>query len=288
MKAGTRILTLIILSFISMTNNIAQEVFCRFEYKSTVQFGKVEGEKIFPLDKAPWDGGKKIGKAIEAGEVKFLHPSEPQVILGLGKSYLDSWKGDEPYGSVRWFLKPPSSAASPDQDIIIPASLEKIKVEVELVIVIGKKVKNADKKEAEKAIFGYTLGNDVVGWVDSYHEVQGEPSDQKETLLAPGLKIGDAFAPFGPFIYTNIDWKDRNRELIVTDEEGNKKVHYEHNTSNMAYTPAKMVSDLSKVLTLSPGDIIMSGTSKSFVVQAGDLLEISIEGMGTMKNKIVK
>lgn len=279
-------LLIIVVSTISSCK--AQEVFCRYEYKSDIHYGKVINNKIKPLDKAPWKNGQPVGRAIAIKKVKLLHPSEPKVILGLGKSYIDSWKGDKPYNTVRWFLKPPSAAASPGQDIVLPFALDKIKVEVELVIVIGKKVKDANEDEAEKAIFGYTLGNDIVGDVNSYHELQGEPADQKETLLAPGLKIGDNFSPFGPFIYTNIDWKGRQRELTITDKEGNEKVHYVHNTSNMAYTPAKMVSDLSKILTLSPGDIIMSGTSKSFVAEAGDIVEISVEGIGTLLNKVVQ
>lgn len=268
-------------------SGFTQDVFCRFEYKSAIQYGKVENNKVKALDKAPWEEGKLTGSVFEIEKVKLLHPSEPKIILGLGKSYTDSWKGEKPYNTVRWFLKPPSAAASPWKDIILPTSLDKIKVEVELVIVIGKKVKDANEAEAEQAIFGYTLGNDIVGEVGAYHVKNGEPPEQEETLLASGLKIGDDFAPFGPFIYTHIDWKNRQLGLKITDKDGNEKVHYENNTSNLAYTPAKIVSDMSKVLTLSPGDIIMSGTTKSFVAEAGDNVEISIEGIGMFRNKIL-
>lgn len=271
-----------------MNNIAAQEVFCRYNYNFSIQYGKVIGNQVFQLDKAPWENGKLIGTAIDLDKVKLLHPTEPKVILGLGKTYLDNWNGQKPYNTVRWFLKPPSAAGSPGQVIFLPSAIDRIKVEVELVIVIGKQIKDADETEAEEAIFGYTLGNDIVGEVDSYHEKQGEPADQPENLLAPGLKIGDNFSPFGPFIHTKIDWKDRQLALIISDEHGNMKVQHVQNTSNLAYSPAKMVSDLSRVLTLSPGDIIMSGTVKSFVAQAGDVIEVSAEGIGSFSNKIFK
>jgi 2-keto-4-pentenoate hydratase/2-oxohepta-3-ene-1,7-dioic acid hydratase in catechol pathway len=218
--------------------------------------------------------------------VKLLHPSEPKVIIGLGGSYSDSWKDKKPYNSVRWFLKPPSAAASPNDTVNIPVAVDAIKVEVELTIVIGKTVKNATEQEAEKAIFGYTIGNDIVGWTDSYHEKEGEPKDQKEPLLGPGLKIGDRFAPFGPFIYTNFNWKNRERKMLVTDISGNEKINTSHNTSKLVYSPAKIISDLSKVLTLSPGDIVMTGTNKSYVVVDGDIVSVSVEGLGTLTNTI--
>lgn len=280
---------LVFLLLIIITGNImAQEVYCRFEFSEQALYGKVEGEKVLPLDKAPWEGGEISGRALELNKVKLLHPSEPKVILGLGGSYSNSWKDKKPYKSVRWFLKPPSAAASPNDNIFIPAAVDALKVEAELVIVIGKTIKNADESEAENAIFGYTIGNDIVGWTDSFHEKEGEPKDQKEPLLGPGLKIGDRFAPFGPFIYTNIDWENKERKMLVTDGSGNEKVNSSNNTSNLVYSPAKIVSDLSKVLTLSPGDIVFTGTDKSYVVLNDDTVSISIEGLGTLTNTIKK
>ena len=280
---------LVFLLIMVITGNImAQEVYCRFEFGEQTLYGKVEGEKVLPLDKAPWEDGKINGKVLELNKVKLLHPSEPKVILGLGGSYSNSWKDITPYNSVRWFLKPPSAAASPNDIVFIPTAVDALKVEAELVIVIGKTIKNGNESEAEDAIFGYTIGNDIVGWTDSFHEKENEPKDQKEPLLGPGLKIGDRFAPFGPFIYTNIDWKNKGRKIRITDIYGNEKVNASNNTSNLVYSPAKIVSDLSKVLTLSSGDIVFTGTDKSYVVLDGDSVSISIEGLGTLTNTIKK
>lgn len=263
----------------------AQEVFCRFLHSGRIFYGQVINQSVYPLDKAPWEGGKRMKiPPISLKEIKLLAPSEPRVILGLGKSYREQWEGKKPYASVRWFLKPPSSAAAPGEVVTIPACVDALKVEVELVIVIGKRVRNATEGEAEAAIFGYTMGNDIVGYTESFYQKEGDTAGSEDPLLGSGLKIGDGFAPFGPFIYTRFDWQNRNRTLVVTDSAGNRKITYENSTNQLLYSPAKIVSDLSKVLTLSPGDLIFSGTSKSFVVTHGDSVTIGIEGMGELKN----
>jgi 2-keto-4-pentenoate hydratase/2-oxohepta-3-ene-1,7-dioic acid hydratase in catechol pathway len=261
-------------------------IYCRYESNHTVNYGEVEDNIVYQLDNAPWMGGVKTGKSISLEDVKLLHPSEPQVILGLGGSYKNSWKEKNPLKTVRWFLKPPSAAASPDDSVFMPLALDELKVETELVIVIGETVKNADEMSAEKAIFGYTIGNDIMGYIDSYHKIEGEPLDTPENLLGPGLKIGDGFAPFGPFIYTDIDWRNRDWYLKVENISTGKEIIHSDNTNNLVYTPAKIVSDLSKVLTLNPGDVIFTGTSKSLVVGEGDTVTVELEGLGKLINYI--
>lgn len=278
----------LVISLMTIYNMNAQEIYGRYKYNDIISYGKIEGDKIIPLDKAPWDSGMVNGDAIKLSEVKVLCPSEPNVIIGLGGSYASAWEDSSPYNTVRWFAKPPSSAASPDDIVFIPEAMDAVKVEVELTIVIGKTIKNASELEAREAIFGYTIGNDIVGSKDSYHQKNGESSDQKEPLLGPGLKIGDRFAPFGPFVYTNFDWNNRERKMLVTDASGKEKINTTNNTSQLVYSPEKIVSDLSKVLTLSPGDVVMTGTNKSYVVVDGDTVVISIEGLGTLTNTIKK
>jgi 2-keto-4-pentenoate hydratase/2-oxohepta-3-ene-1,7-dioic acid hydratase in catechol pathway len=263
----------------------AQEIFCRFQYQNRTFYGQVMEHVVFKLDKAPWEGGRKTKTPpVSLKDIKLLAPSEPRLILGLGKSYKESWEGKKPFANVRWFLKPPSSAAAPGDVVTIPVSVDALKVEVELVIVIGKHTKNATESEAAASIFGYTMGNDIVGYTDSYYRKEGDSARGEDPLLGSGLKIGDGFAPFGPFIYTHFDWQNRLRTLVVTDPSGRQKVSYKNSTAHLLYPPAKIVSDLSKVLTLSPGDIIFSGTSNSFVVTHGDCATIAIEGIGEMKN----
>lgn len=266
----------------------SEEIYCRYQTKDgNVHYGRVEGSKILQLSAAPWCDGIETGHSISREEVKFLHPSEPQKLLGMGGTYREAWpKGTTPFNTVRWFLKPPSSAASPNEDVVLPAALDTLMVETELVIVIGKKVKNADLQTAKEAIFGYTLGNDIVGDATSYHRVNGEPLDQPESLLLPALKQGDGFSPYGPFIYRGVDWNNRERTLTVKNSETGKNLRYSHNTSNLIYTPEKIVSDLSRVFTLFPGDVIFTGTTEALPAQAGDVMKVSIEGFESITNRV--
>ena len=273
-----------------MSSTILSQVkqFCRFEHINGVSFGEVIDEKIHQLDNAPWLEYEFTGLVFDAADIKLLHPSEPQVIIGLGGAYKNVWVDKTPPKTVRWFIKPPTCAASPNDNVVIPPSLDEVKVESELTIVIGKRVKNVDETEAENAIFGYTIGNDIVGNKPSYLKVNDETEESAGPLLAPGLKICDKFAPFGPYVFTGVDWKDRAWSLTITNDETGKKIVHEDNTSNLVYSPAKIVSDLSKVLTLNPGDIILTGTSKSYVASDGDKVVVEIEGLGKLENMIVK
>lgn len=266
----------------------AQTKYCRYEYNNSVNYGIVKYKTIYSLNKAPWIGGVQTGEKVEIGKVKLLCPSEPPVILGLGKSYKQSWEGKIPPKTVRWFIKPTSSAGNPNENIVLPQSLNAVKVEVELIIVIGKKIKNATPEEAKNAIFGYSVGNDIVGDKYSYLKINGETPESAGGLLGSGLKIGDGFEPFGPFIVTNINWKNRTKKLTVFKTDGSVKTDYAENTSDLIYQPEKIVSDLSRVLTLQPGDIISSGTGKSFLCKAGESFALSIEGIGNFTGRIVK
>ena len=254
--------------------------FCRFEHAGEIAYGQVEGDRVQALTGAPWAGGKPAGEAIDLDRVRLLAPSEPGLIAGLAAAYRNAWPEGGETPAVRWFVKPPGSAAAPDAPLVLPDFLDEIKVEVELVIVIGKTVKNASPEEARSSIFGYTLGNDVVGQVSSFQRLTGDSSDRKETVLAPALKGGDGFAPFGPFIHTDIDWRNRKRVLEVTSDDPDRVVSDHTNTSDLIYEPGKTVSDLSKVMTLRPGDVIFTGTNRSYPVRAGDRARISIEGIG--------
>ncbi len=281
-------LAVLISSILISTFVQAGEVYCRYELAGDRHYGLVKGDTVHQLSGAPWDGGKPTGHTVSQEDVKLLHPSEPTVILGCAGTYKEAWEGEkEPFSTIRWFLKPPSAAASPGEDVDVPASMKEILVETELVIVIGKPVKNAGVSEAKKAIFGYTIGNDIVGSADSYLEVSGDEKREEDTILGPTLKIGDNFAPYGPFIYTDVDWKDRDRRLVVAHPDGSEDV-YEHNTSSLLYPPEKIVSDLSRVLTLNPGDIIFTGTTKALPARAGDTMTVTVEGLGKIVNRVVE
>ncbi|MBI1390555.1 MAG: DUF2437 domain-containing protein [bacterium] len=265
----------------------ASGVYCRYEHFGA-HYGQVDGNEIIQLSAAPWAGGEPTGVRVPVSDVRLLHPSEPQKIFGISGSFQEAWKGKgAPWNTIRWFLKPPTSAASPNEVIVLPDSLDEALVEVEVVIVIGKRVKNASPDEARDAIFGYTAGNDMVGSATSYHTNNGESEEQVETLLGPGLKVGDGFSPFGPYIYTDLDTSNLARTLTVQSPNGNKLVHQD-NTKTMAYSMQKIVSDLSRVCSLEPGDIIFSGATNALPAHTGDRVTLNIDGLAPLTNTISK
>jgi len=279
-----RILILLYCLFLS-ESVMASEVFCRFQLDDTPHYGRVVGGEIQMLSAAPWLGGKEVGRTVELENVELLPPSEPRTIIGIAGGY--KTRADQPPRTTRWFAKSPSAAATSGDNIEIPPSLDALKVEVELVIIIGKAVKNLSPVQAQGAIFGYATGTEIFGFVESYHRVNGEKAGRKEGQLAMGLKLGDRFAPFGPFIYAGVDWRNRDRKLTVTTASGEERVSYINNTRGLRHSPARIVSDLSKVMSLEPGDLVFSGTTKSFIVRAGETVRTEVEGFGTLENLIV-
>jgi 2-keto-4-pentenoate hydratase/2-oxohepta-3-ene-1,7-dioic acid hydratase in catechol pathway len=278
----------IIMGLITMNINAQSDKYGRFSKDGFESYGKIENEKVIQLKQAPWFGIETTGNLFNLAELKILYPSEPTKIFGLVKGYKQAWEGKIPPKFVRWFIKPSSSSASDHDDIVLPKAFDEVKVECELVIIIGKEIENAEEAEAEKAIFGFTVGNDIMGFDESFVKESGDSPEYKDPSLSAGLKISDRFAPFGPFIHTNINWDNRNFTLTITNKETKKNIVYKDNTNNLLYSPAKIVSDLSKVIKLNPGDMILTGTSKSFVASQNDIVTVEIDGLGKLTNKIIK
>ncbi|MDZ7721785.1 MAG: fumarylacetoacetate hydrolase family protein [candidate division KSB1 bacterium] len=269
-----------------MAKNTQQSIFCRYKKDGNTYYGKYEDNTIHQLEKAPWFGIEFTGITCELSQVKLLYPSEPAKIIGLVKAYKQAWQDKTPPKFVRWFLKPASSAASDGDEIVLPAALDKVKVECELTIIIGKPIADSDEQEAEAAIFGFTVGNDIMGSADSFVEATGDTPDYQDPSLAAALKIGDGFAPFGPFVWTNVDWLDKSLTVSIQNPETNMNAVYHGSTNDLLYSPAKIVSDLTKIVKLYPGDVIMTGTFKSFVASHKDIVSVEIEGLGRLTNYI--
>ena len=107
-------------------------------------------------------------------------------------------------------------------------------------------------------------------------------------MLAAGLKLGDRFAPFGPFIHRGTAWEKRARTLHISNATTGKRVDYSGDTTGLLYPPEKILSELSRVLTLEPGDIVFTGTDKALVLDPGDVVTVEIEGLGKLTNTIAK
>ena len=106
-------------------------------------------------------------------------------------------------------------------------------------------------------------------------------------MLAAGLKLGDRFAPFGPFIRRGADWVQRARVLTITNATTGKRFESRSSTGGLLYAPERILAELSRVLTLEPGDVVFTGADQAFVVDAGDEVTVEFEGLGRLTNRIV-
>lgn len=261
-------------------------VFCRVVTAEGARYARAEGGQLHLLDNAPWAGGRETGRQVMRDGAVLLPPSEPRTILGLAGAYAD--RAGNPPVTSRWFAKSASATATDGDTVTVPSVLSSLKVESELVLVIGRRVKEATVAEAGGAIFGYATGTEIFGTVEEYHKVTGESSGRTEQMLAAGLKLGDKFAPFGPCIHAGVDWQGRDRTLSIRNAAGEERITYRHNTSALLYPPERIVSELSKIMTLEPGDLVFTGTTEAFVVHPGETVVSSVEGLGTVTNRIAR
>jgi 2-keto-4-pentenoate hydratase/2-oxohepta-3-ene-1,7-dioic acid hydratase in catechol pathway len=217
---------------------------------------------------------------------KILPPIAPPNILALGFSYgkhAGEAESKAPESPVL-FIKATSSLIGPGDSIVLPkAGPDEVDYEAELVIVIGKQAKNVSTKEAMEYILGYTCANDV--------SARDWQMMKQKKQWARG-KSFDTFCPLGPYIVTKDDVPDPNNLRIQSILNG--KVMQDSSTSDMLFSVAEIVSDVSQSLTLLPGTVILTGTPEGvgFVrkppvfLRQGDEITIAIDKLGELTNPV--
>lgn len=245
----------------------------RYRINTKVSYGILDGEIIKPIEGELY-GDFSIGKdTLYLKDVELVSPCIPRKIIGIGLNYYDAARKnglDIPQEPIV-FLKSPSSVIGPDEKIIQPAMSQEIGYEVELAVVIGKKCKDIKEDTALDYVLGYTIANDVTA--------KDVMARTKPWALA---KSFDTFTPLGPVIETELDPMSVNLRLYV-----NGVLKQDGNTKDMIFGVPKLISYLSKIMTLEPGDIILTGTPYGGGLLAkGDVLKMEIEGIGSMINYV--
>jgi len=170
------------------------------------------------------------------------------------------------------FMKPPSALIFSNDPIVYPPQTKELHYEAELAIVIKDRIKNVKKEEALRHVLGLTCGNDVTA--RDLQRMDGQWTRAKSF---------DSFCPVGPKIVKDIDPDKLDIKLLL-----NGKVKQSSNTSNMIFKVDHLVSFVSQVMTLEPEDVILTGTPPGVgPMQAGDVVEVEIEGIGKLSNKVV-
>jgi 2-keto-4-pentenoate hydratase/2-oxohepta-3-ene-1,7-dioic acid hydratase in catechol pathway len=250
--------------------------YARYEAHGETAYGVVEGDSVKQLTASPLEDHEVTDHEHGLSEVKLLAPIVPGKIVAIGLNY-KSHLGDRVPPSVpEPFFKTQSALIGPDEPIVIPReAIEEgvnIQPEAEFSLVIGKRCKRASADDALDYILGYTCGNDVSArnW-------------QRNDLQWWRAKSSDTFAPVGPYIETDLD--PGNVRLIGRI---NGEVVQEQLTSDLLYGIPRIIEFVSSVLTLEPGDVIMTGTPGApGDIHPGDTVEVEVEGVGVLRNPVV-
>lgn len=253
-------------------NTVTQYI--RYRYNSTTAYGILDGETVRELRGDLFGNHKETGVRSRVTEVKLLCPCEPEKILAVGLNYKSHLGDRKAPDHPEIFYKPITALQHPEDDIVIPASAKNVHYEGEMVLVIGKRVRRASVEEARAAIFGVTCGNDV-----SERDWQGGPNKDLQWWRAKGA---DTFAPLGPVIARGLD---SGNLLLQTRLNGN--VVQKQSTSDLIFDGPAIVSWISQYVTLTPGDVIYTGTpGHTSRMNEGDVVEVDIEGIGVLRNRI--
>jgi 2-keto-4-pentenoate hydratase/2-oxohepta-3-ene-1,7-dioic acid hydratase in catechol pathway len=238
-------------------------------------FGTLEGEAIRAHAGDLFAGATPTGETLAREDVALLPPVRPGLFVGLWNNYREAAAKQNlaiPETPL-YFLKSPRSVIGPEAPIRPPPSYAgRVIYEGELGLVIGRRVHDADEAEAEASIFGLTCVNDVT----ALDLLNADPSFA-QWARAKGC---DSFGPIGPAIATGLDWPTLRVQVAL-----NGRVRQDYPCSDMILPPARIVSLLSREMTLEPGDVIACGTSVGALpMRPGMAVEVTIAGIGTLRN----
>ncbi len=240
-----------------------------------ITYGAVEEEGIRLHRGSPFIAWEPTETMVGWNEARLLAPVIPTKIIAVGRNYVDhaAELGNEVPSEPLVFLKPPTSVIGPFANIRIPAQSEEVHHEAELAVVMGKVTRNVAIEDAGPHILGYTAANDVTA-----RDLQR--SDGQWTR-AKGF---DTFCPLGPVIDTELDPQE-GLSLIC---RVNGEVTQSGSTADMVFGVGEIVAYVSSIMTLLPGDVILTGTPSGVgPIVAGDTVEVELEGIGHLVNPVV-
>jgi 2-keto-4-pentenoate hydratase/2-oxohepta-3-ene-1,7-dioic acid hydratase in catechol pathway len=238
------------------------------------RYGWLYEDKVGFIDGDPFDAYRRFDPDLPVDTVKLLPPVKPSKIVCVGRNYVAHAKEqDTQVGEIpTLFLKPVSSLIGPGEPIVLPPQSKQVQHEAELAVVVAKRGRWIQPENAMDYIFGYTIANDVTARDLQRSDVQWTRG-----------KGFDTFCPIGPWIETELDPAD----ALITCHVG-EQLRQMASTRDMVFTVSQLVVFISSIMTLEPGDLILTGTPAG----VGDLVpgltvSINIEGLGTLVNPVV-
>lgn len=264
--------------------------FVRFDTDRNTRWGRLEGSQIHVLSKGPYLGGVETGEVLSASGIRLVAPCEPSKVVGVGLNYADH-RGDrqgpdslvagivnraldhdrESHREPILFLKAPSAIVGPGAAIVLPSNAQRVDYEAELAVIIGHRLHHPTPQQVLEGIFGYTCANDV-----SARDLQERDGQWMRA------KSFDTFCPVGPWIETELDPSD-----LALDGLLNGEIRQHARTSHMLVGTLELVRFAAQVMTLLPGDILLTGTPTGVgALRPGDQFAVRIEGIGELQNPV--
>lgn len=256
-------------------------ILIRYAGPTGATHGLLREDVVFALDEETMSADLALGvnKGQPVGtidEVRLLPPCTPSKIVAVGRNYaehaaeLGNVVPDEPL----LFFKPPSAVIGPGATILLPPQSKRVEHEAELCLVIGRRCHRVSTDKAWSHILGVTCGNDVTA-----RDIQRQ---DRQWTRGKGF---DTSAPLGPWIVTGLSAETVSSLSIRCEVNGTCR--QDGLTSDMVYTPSELVSYISEMITLEPGDVVMTGTPAGVgPLEPGDLVEVTIEAIGTLSNPV--
>jgi len=239
-----------------------------------IGYGLLEGDTIREIYGSIYGAFKVGNRSSELEECTLLPPVQPSKIICVARNYPEHARemgGDAPREPLL-FLKPSSAVQASGQPIVIPSGVGQVDFEGELAVVIRRKARFVSEQEATRVILGYTCLNDVTA-----RDIQ---SKEQRFTRAKGF---DTFCPIGPWLVTGISPLNRRIRTYVNGE-----VKQDGDSRDMLHGVWALVSFISRVMTLEPGDVIATGTPQGVgKIVPGDRVEVEIEGIGTLSNPVI-
>ncbi len=255
---------------------------CRFALDGEVSFGVVEGPRggaagelvVAPLQGHPFGSFTYTGARHPLTGVRLLAPVLPSKVVCIGKNYAEhaaEMGGEAPAAPVV-FLKPSTSVVGPDEPVRLPRNSSRVDHEAELGVVIGRLCRDVPRDRALDVVLGYTCGNDVTA--RDHQKADGQWTRGKSH---------DTFCPLGPWVETDLDVRDVAVQCRVDDE-----LRQDGRTSQLIHDVPAVIEWITAFMTLLPGDVVLTGTPAGVGPLApGATVEVSVEGVGTLRNPVV-
>lgn len=242
------------------------------------RWGIVEGEIVREIRGDPfdqWSAGNVVGRL---GDMTLLAPAAPTKILCVGRNYPAhaAEHGAEVPAEPLLFFKPPSALIGPDAFIILPPQSQQVEYEAELAVVIGRRCRSVRPEEAWAYVLGVTCANDVTA-----RDLQRRDG---QWTRAKGF---DTFCPVGPWVVLGVSEEEMADRAVLCRVNGEVRQH--GRTSEMVFSPAALIAYASSIMTLEPGDLILTGTPSGVgPLHEGDVVEVEVEGVGVLRNFVAR